>query len=308
MRLVVIGSPGAWHVTRIHAVAESRGHEVAVVEWRQLGAFVAPDRAGAGREPSSPERSPPERFLPDAVDAADAVIVRGMPAGRLEEVILRMDLLGRLAERGTPVINSPRALETAIDKYLSLARLAAAGIRVPRTIVSQDPDGIRHAWESLGGDAVVKPLFGSCGRGIERVDSEALLLPLLAAAAAAPEGAATYLQEFIPHPGWDARILLVGEEAFALRRRSATDWRTNLARGATGEPFTPPAAWLDLARQTAALLGVEVAGVDLLPDAAGEPLVLEVNAVPGWRGLAAATGLDPTLAVVRWAEQRAGEG
>jgi ribosomal protein S6--L-glutamate ligase len=307
MRLVVIGSPGAWHVVRIRAEAESRGHEVEVVEWRQLGAFIAPARAAVGRESSPPERSLPERFLPDTIETADAVIVRGMPAGRLEEVILRMDLLGRLAERGTPVINSPRALETAIDKYLSLARLAAAGIRVPRTIVTQDPVGIRHAWESLGGDAVVKPLFGSCGRGIERIDSEALLLPLLAAAAASPEGVATYLQEFIPHPGWDVRILLVGDEAFSLRRRSATDWRTNLARGGIGERFAPPAAWLDLARQAAAILGVEVAGVDLVPDAAGEPLVLEVNAVPGWRGLASATSLDPTPAVIRWAEQRAGQ-
>jgi ribosomal protein S6--L-glutamate ligase len=307
MRLVVIGSSGAWHVARIRAEAESRGHEVGVVEWRQLGAWIAPARPAVGRESSPPERSPPERFLPAAIETADAVIVRGMPAGRLEEVILRMDLLGRLAERGTPVINSPRSLEAAIDKYLSLARLAAAGIRVPRTIVAQDPDGIRQAWESLGGDAVVKPLFGSCGRGIERIDSEALLLPLLAAAGASAEGAATYLQEFVPHPGWDVRILLVGEEAFALRRRSATDWRTNLARGGIGEPLAPPAAWLDLARRAAATLGVEVAGVDLVPDAAGELLVLEVNAVPGWRGLASATGLDPTPAVIRWAEQRAGK-
>lgn len=305
MRLVVIGSPGAWHVGRIRAVAESRGHAVAVVEWRQLGAFVAPAGAEAERATSLPEPCRTDIFLPDTIDAADAVIVRGMPAGRLEEVILRMDLLGRLAERGTPVINSPRALETAIDKYLSLARLAAAGIRVPRTIVAQDPDGIRRAWETLGGDAVVKPLFGSCGRGIERIDSEVLLRPLLAAAAEAPEGAATYLQEFIPHAGWDARILLVGEEVFSIRRRSATDWRTNLARGGIGEPFEPPQDWVDLARRTSALLGVEVAGIDLVPDADGDPLVLEVNAVPGWRGLASVTGLDPTPAVVRWAERRA---
>ena len=304
MRLVVIGSPGAWHVGRIRAVALARGHDVAVVEWRQLGAFVAPALAGAERATSLPEPCRTDIFLPDAIDAADAVLVRGMPAGRLEEVSLRMDLLGRLAERGTPVINSPRALETAIDKYLSLARLAAAGIRVPRTIVAQDPDGIRRAWETLGGDAVVKPLFGSCGRGIERIDSEALLLPLLAAAEA-QEGAATYLPEFIPHAGWDVRILLVGEEAFSIRRRSATDWRTNLARGGIGEPFEPPQAWVDLARRTSALLGVEVAGVDLVPDAGGDPLVLEVNAVPGWRGLASATGLDPTPAVVRWAERKA---
>jgi ribosomal protein S6--L-glutamate ligase len=292
MQLVVIGAPGSWHVMRIGAAAESFGHDVSVVAWRQLGAIVGPGPTA-------------DRFLPAAGDRADAVIVRGMPAGRLEEVILRMDLLGRLDARGTPVINSPRALETAIDKYLSLARLAAAGIRVPRTIVAQSPEEIRHAWESLGRDAVSKPLFGSCGRGIERVDSEETLLPLLTAAASTPEGVATYLQEFIPHAGWDARVLLVGEEAYSLRRRSATDWRTNLARGGTGEPFSPPRSWLDCAHRTATLLGVEIAGVDIVADRDGAPIVLEVNAVPGWRGLQAATGLDPTPAVVRWAERRA---
>jgi ribosomal protein S6--L-glutamate ligase len=299
MRLVVIGAPGSWHLARIRAVAESRGHDVSVVAWRQLGAIVMPKPAAS---------SSAEQFLPVEIDRADAVIVRGMPAGRLEEVILRMDLLGRLADRGTPVINSPRALETAIDKYLSLARLAAAGIRVPRTVVMQSPEGIRDAWESLGRDAVVKPLFGSCGRGIERVDSEEALGPLMAAAATGPVGAATSLQECLPHAGWDARILLIGGDAYSIRRRSATDWRTNLARGGTGEPFSPPQDWLDLARRTATLLGVEIAGVDLVAGPSGEPIVLEVNAVPGWRGLQSATGLDPTPAVVRWAEHRARPG
>ena len=179
MRLVVVGAARGWHATRIAAEASRRGHGVTVVEWPLLGAAIDP----AGRPAV-------ERFLPAAVDAADVLAVRSMPAGRLEEVILRMDLLGRIAARGTPVINAPGALETAIDKYLSLARLAAAGIPVPRTVVAQDPDAIRAAWESLGRDAVVKPLFGSCGRGIERVASAESLGRLVAAAAEG--GTATY--------------------------------------------------------------------------------------------------------------------
>lgn len=296
MRLVVIGTPGAWHVERIVVTAAARGHSVEVLEWRRLGGAITT----ASRSPG-----PVERFLPESLDQAEAVIVRGMPAGRLEEVIVRMDLLGRLAERGTPVINSPRALETAIDKYLSLCRLAAAGIRVPRTFVAQDAGGIRQAWSSLGGDAVVKPLFGSCGRGIERVASAAELAPLLTAAEASGDGVTTYLQEFIPHDGWDIRILLIGDEAFAIRRRSATDWRTNLARGALAEPCSPPADWLALARKAAFVLGVEVAGVDLLPTPTGEPVVLEVNAVPGWRGMAAAIQRDPTSTLIDWVQRRA---
>lgn len=291
MRLVVIGAPGAWHVGRLAAVAAGRGHGVDVVEWQALGATIEPARAR-------------ERFLPEAIERADAVVVRGMPAGRLEEVILRMDLLGRLEARGTAVINAPRALEAAIDKYLSLARLAAAGVPVPRTIVAQDAPGVVAAWEALGRDAVVKPLFGSCGRGIERVATEGDLHTLLAGIAT--EGTTTYLQERIEHPGWDVRVFLAGTEAFAMRRRNPADWRTNLARGATAEPFAPPADWLALARRSADLLGVEVAGVDLLPDSEGRPVVIEVNAVPGWRGLEAATGADVTAAVVRFLESRTG--
>ncbi|MFM7075937.1 MAG: RimK family alpha-L-glutamate ligase [Planctomycetaceae bacterium] len=291
MRLVVVGAARGWHATRIAAEASRRGHGVTVVEWPLLGAAIDP----AGRPAV-------ERFLPAAVDAADVLAVRSMPAGRLEEVILRMDLLGRIAARGTPVINAPAALETAIDKYLSLARLAAAGIPVPRTVVAQDPDAIRAAWESLGRDAVVKPLFGSCGRGIERVASAESLGRLVAAAAEG--GTATYLQAFVPHDGWDVRVLLVGPRAFAMRRRARGDWRTNLALGGTAEPIDPPAAWLDLARRAASLLGVEVAGVDLLPGPDGM-VVLEVNAVPGWQGLEGATGADVTGAVVERLAARA---
>lgn len=290
MRLVVIGRAGAWHAERVAAVASRRGHAVEIVDWPRLGASLG------GAENAG------ETFFPEAVDRADAVVVRGMPAGRLEEVILRMDLLARLEDRGTVVANSPKALETAIDKYLSLARLAAAGVPVPRTRVAQDAPAIRAAWETLGRDVVVKPLFGSCGRGMTRVCAEEGLTRILAGVAA--EGTTTYLQEFIPHGGWDARILVLGREVFSMRRRSTSDWRTNLALGGAGEPFEPPPDWLDLARRAAAILAVEVAGVDLLPGRDGTPVVLEVNAVPGWRGLEGATGVDVTGAFVRWLESR----
>lgn len=284
MRLVVVGAARGWHATRLAAEASRRGHGVTVVEWPLLGAAIDPAA-----------RPAVERFLPAAVDAADVLTVRSMPAGRLEEVILRMDLLGRIAARGTPVINAPAALETAIDKYLSLARLAAAGIPVPHTIVAQTPDAIRAAWETLGRDAVVKPLFGSCGRGVERIVTAEGLERLVGAAAEG--GAATYLQAFVPHDGWDVRVLLVGPRAFAMRRRARGDWRTNLALGGVAEPIALPPSWLDLAHRAASLLGVEVAGVDLLPGPEGM-VVLEVNAVPGWQGLEGATGADVTGAVV----------
>ena len=104
-----------------------------------------------------------------ALDALDAVLVRTMPPGSLEQVIARMDLLAGLQASGIRVVNPPRALECAVDKYLTTQRLAEHGIPVPDTIVCEGAEAALQAFEQLGRDVVVKPLFGAEGRGIVRV-------------------------------------------------------------------------------------------------------------------------------------------
>lgn len=302
LRVAIIGEPTGWHVGRLLEALAARGHEGAAVRWADLSAEVR--TAGPADIPGGGPAV--ERFQPPALETADIVVVRGMPGGGLEEVIFRMDLLGRLAARGTPVVNSPRGLEIAIDKYLSLARIAAAGLPVPRTMVAQHPETIRMAWQALGCDCVAKPLFGSRGRGLARLSDEESLAPLIATAIAAhPSGAVAYLQEFVPHGGWDVRILIVGRDAFAIRRFAAgDDWRTNVSLGGRPERFSPPADWVDLARAASRAVETEIAGVDLLPARDGRILVLEVNAVPGWRGLEAATDVRVADAIVRHLESR----
>ncbi len=301
LRVAVIGEPTGWHVGRLLEALAARGHEGTAVRWIDLAAEVqAAGSPGLGTTGIGLH----ERFLPSAIETAECVVVRGMPGGGLEEVVFRMDLLGRLAARGMRVVNSPRGLEIAIDKYLSLARMAAAGLPVPRTVVVQQPAAIEPAWESLGQDCVVKPLFGSRGRGVIRIADRESLAPLIeAATSAGPGGAVVYLQEFVPHDGWDVRILVVGTETFAIRRLAAGDeWRTNISLGGRPEAFVAPAAWIDLARVAAQVVETEVAGVDLIPGKDGQAVVLEVNAVPGWRGLEAATGIPVAHAVVRHLE------
>jgi ribosomal protein S6--L-glutamate ligase len=311
LRVAVVGEPTGWHVGRLLAALTARGHQGTVVRWTDLVAEVCSEVCSEIRSGQSPRgagngTTSAERFLPPAIDAADLVVVRGMPGGGLEEVVFRMDLLGRLAARGTPVVNSPRGLEIAIDKYLSLARMATAGLSVPRTIVAQSPDAIRAAWHSLGRDCVAKPIFGSRGRGIARITDEASLVTLIdAATAAPPAGSVAYLQEFLPHEGWDVRILLVGKDAFAMRRFAVDgEWRTNVSLGGRPEAFSPPADWVELARAAARAVETEIAGVDLLPARDGRVVVLEVNAVPGWQGLEAATGIPVADAIVRHLECR----
>jgi ribosomal protein S6--L-glutamate ligase len=237
-----------------------------------------------------------------SLDEFDAVLVRTMPPGSLEQVVFRMDCLGRYEAQGGLVINPARSIEAAVDKFLTSAKLAAAGLLTPRTICCQTPDDALAAFAALGGDVVLKPLFGSEGRGITRLTDEALAVR--AFQMLVQLGAVLYLQEFIPHEGFDYRLLVIGERVLAIRRRNPTDWRTNISRGAVAEPLDPDRGLVTLARRAADAVGALVAGVDLLPGRDGRLYVLEVNAVPGWKGLAQAHGLDVARVVVDYVADR----
>jgi RimK family alpha-L-glutamate ligase len=152
------------------------------------------------------------------------------------------------------------------------------------------------AFAALDGDIVLKPLFGSEGRGITRLTDEALALR--AFKMLAQLGAVLYLQEFIPHQGHDIRLLVIGDRILSMRRRNKLDWRTNISRGATAEAFTPDDTLVELARRAAAAVHAPLAGVDLLPGRDGRLYTIEVNAVPGWKGLAKALNIDVARLVI----------
>jgi ribosomal protein S6--L-glutamate ligase len=279
MQLALLSAGDGWHVRDLQRAAAALGHEAVAVDFRRLHATVA---AGA-----------------DALEGFDGVLVRTMPPGSLEQVVFRMDLLHRLVARGVRVLNPPRAVETCVDKYLATAQLAAAGLRVPPTIVCQHADAALEAFERLGGDVVVKPLFGSEGRGMVRVSDPEMAWRTFRTLERTQS--VLYLQQFIDHPGWDLRVFVLGSRILAaMRRRSRGDWRTNVAQGGLGEVVTLGHDERQLALQAAAVLGAPVAGVDLLPGPGGEWYVLEVNAVPGWRALAPVTGVDVALEYVRF--------
>jgi ribosomal protein S6--L-glutamate ligase len=223
-----------------------------------------------------------------------------MPPGSLEQVVFRMDLLHRAQARGVPVMNPPAALEACVDKYLATAKLAAAGLPVPPTAVCQHADAALDAFHALGGDVVVKPLFGSEGRGMVRVSDPEMAWRTFRTLERTQ--AVLYLQRFVPHTGWDLRVLVLGGRVLAAMRRHADgDWRTNVAQGGRAEAVTPADAEARLALRAAAAVGAPLAGVDLLPLPVSDGYcVLEVNAVPGWRALAPACSVDVATAIVRY--------
>ncbi len=279
MRLAVLSSGGGWHVRDLIRAAAAQAVEAHAVDFRRVTAGV--------------------RCAGDSLAGYDAVLVRTMPPGSLEQVVFRMDVLHRLQARGVRVVNPPAAVEACVDKYLATARLDAAGLPVPPTAVCQHGDAALEAFEALGGDVVVKPVFGSEGRGMIRVSD-----PETASRAFRTLErlqAVLYLQQFVPHPGWDLRVFVLGGRVLAgMRRHARGDWRTNVAQGGRAEPVRVGPEEARLALEAARALGTPVAGVDLLPGPDGGLVVLEVNAVPGWRALAPVSGLDIAREIVRF--------
>jgi RimK family alpha-L-glutamate ligase len=277
MRIALLSGGDGWHVRDLMRAAATLGHMAEPVDFRRVAAAVGTRIQTAPDAPT--------------LDDFEAVIVRTMPPGSLEQVVFRMDRLHALAARGVPVLNPPRALEVCVDKYLALVRLAAAGLRVPETIVCQHADAALQAFEQLGRDVVVKPIFGSEGRGMVRVTDAELAWRTFRAIERTQS--VLYVQRFVPHAGWDLRVFVLGGRVLAAARRvSNGDWRTNVSQGAIAEPVMLTAEQVTAALRAADAVGAVAAGVDLLPGPAGEWYVIEVNAVPGWRALGPATGID----------------
>jgi ribosomal protein S6--L-glutamate ligase len=304
MHFAVLAAADSWYARDL-ARAAAGDFAITTLPFSEMRAELGTVGWTSGPSGNPPESAPGGRtggpsYISANRDLAefDAVIVRTMPPGSLEQVVFRMDCLARYEAAGGVVINPPRAIEAAVDKFLTSAKLQAAGLLTPRTIVCQTADDAMAAFEQLGGDVVLKPIFGSEGRGITRLNDEALALRVFKMLAQL--GAVLYVQEFIEHEGCDLRLLLIGERVLAMRRRNPLDWRTNISRGAKAEAFTPDESLVELARRAAAAVGAPLAGVDLLPGRDGKLYAIEVNAVPGWKGLAKALGVDVARLVLEF--------
>jgi ribosomal protein S6--L-glutamate ligase len=217
-----------------------------------------------------------------------------------------MDLLAGLEARGVRVVNSPRSLECAVDKYLTTQRLALADLPVPATMVCESVEAAMQAFEELGSDVVIKPLFGAEGRGIIRVSDPELAMRAFRMLERI--GAVLYLQKFVNGPGFDIRVLMLDGQLVGSMKRipKAGDFRANISQQGTGVPHVPAFRELELAVAAARATGCVFAGVDIMYDQHGQPLLIEVNAVPGWRGLERTCGVDVPNQLFEWLEKTHG--
>jgi len=275
VQVVVLAARTGWHTHELERAAAERGHQLTVVPYEGLVARIGP--------------APGLRSRNTELDSVDVVLARIIPSGSLEQIIFRVDALHRLEDRGTRVVNSPRAIERTVDKFWTSTLLDQCGIPTPETVVCDDPEEAVAAYRTLG-DVIVKPLFGSMGLGMVRVGDEEMAFRVFRTIEQIR--GVYYIQRTVDHDGTDIRAFVLGGRVIAAIERRAAGWRTNLARGGAARTLSLSEQLSALAVRAAAAVGADYAGVDLVTGRDGTTYVLEVNGIPGWRGLQEATGLD----------------
>lgn len=227
----------------------------------------------------------------------DAFIVRPIGRGSLEEIIFRMDALHKLQRLGKLVINSAWSIERSVDKYHTLALFEEHGLPVPPTVVTESVDSALQGFHELGGDVVLKPLFGSRGIGSTRV-TDADVAERLFRAIVFSHGV-LYLQKFMPHGDSDVRAFVVGDRVIAAMRRVSENWKTNVSLGAKPVALNLTNELEQMALEAARVLECKIAGVDLLETDEG-PVIIELNSQPGWRGLQSVTTANIADEIVKY--------
>jgi RimK family alpha-L-glutamate ligase len=216
------------------------------------------------------------------LDDLDALIIRPIGRGSLEELVFRMDMLYKLERQGFYMVNPPAAIEHCVDKYDILAILEDEGVPVPRTLATESVNEAIRAFKELGGDIVVKPIFGSRGQGATRVNDIDIADTIFKAITF--HHGVIYMQEFVPHGNSDIRAFVIGDQVVACMRRVATGWKTNYSQGAKPAPAQISREFEEIAIKSSKAVGCKIAGVDILEGPDG-PRIVDVNSQPGWKGL-----------------------
>ncbi len=284
MRIVVLSRNAALYSTsRLVLAGRARGHVVDVIDPLDLELVVAAQ--------------------------APALSYRGHPLPHYDAVIPRIGVRNRyglnvvrLFESCADVLNPSENIALCRDKVRSLGILAEAGVVVPRSVCLRTPSGVDEALRRVGGcPVIVKLQQGTHGLGTILAESPRGLSSIVDTLQAM--GQEVIMQEFIR--GREHRALVVGGKIVSVMSRTPAqgEFRSNLHRGGKAKRRTLPRRYLDCARRAARLMGLDIAGVDMMETPRG-PVVLEVNSSPGLEGIESATATDVAQAIIAHAEAR----
>jgi ribosomal protein S6--L-glutamate ligase len=293
MRFVMLArNPGLYSHQRLVEAARARGHAIDIINTLHVHMNITATEAvlhhGGLRLP-----------------LYDAVIPRiGASITHYGLAVLR-----QFEMQGVYPLNESVAIGRARDKLRALQILARAGIDLPVTAFAHDPKRALDVIKEVGGaPVVIKLLEGTQGMGVILAETEASATSTIEAFSAANVN--IMVQQFVKEAGGsDIRAFVIGGRVVAAMKRTGKsgDFRSNLHRGGRAEPVDLTDKERDVAVRAADALGLNVSGIDMLRSARG-PLVVEVNASPGLKGIEAASGVDIAGAIIAFLETTARHG
>lgn len=269
---------------RLRQAGEKRGHEFFFLDPQKILAIIRSGQLQLLNADHSP------------FPFVDAVIPR---------VSCSVALMKQFESLGVSLLNSSAAADLARDKFSSLEKLNAEGIPVPRTVFSYGDIDVENCIDAIGPPPIVIKLKdGTQGIGVMLAESKASLKSTIQTFV---ELEASFLmQEYIEEArGKDIRCFVIGDQVVGSMQRMATseyEFRANVSLGAVAEKIAITEEEENMAIQAAKIIGLNVAGVDILRSNRG-PLVLEVNAAPGFEGLESATKLDISTMIIEFLEK-----
>ncbi|WP_226011481.1 lysine biosynthesis protein LysX [Halomicrobium salinisoli] len=246
---------------------------------------------------------------PEVFEDVDVVVDRCLATSRSVYATKFVDAYG------IPVVNGPETAEVCSDKVKNSLALVEHGVPTPNTEVAFTKDAAMEAIEDFGYPCVLKPVVGSWGRLMAKIDSRSAAEAILEHKETLGhyEHKVFYVQEFVDKPGRDIRVVALDGEPVAAMVRESDHWLTNAAKGAETDTFELDDRALELVEKASDAVGGGLLGVDLMEVGVDEDsedpepedyTVHEVNHTVEFKALNEVTGVDVPARVVDWLENK----
>ena len=281
--LILYGSKPSKNSAELIEAAEARGHQVFAGPTSDISSMISNkgSQFWLGRK---------------EVSDIDLCLLRSFGPGSTEQSTRRISMLEHMEYAGIKVVNSTYPFRRCRDKYATQYVLHKAGIPIPSTYTTES---LARAYEKTGEmkDVIYKPILSSMGRGSMKFTDPDLAYnayrlldrlhhPLI-------------LQKYVKNPGRDIRIFVIGDTIVGAVYKYIPEgqWKSNVAQGGKMVEEEMSEEIIQMAFSATRAMGLDYAGVDILESPEG-PIVLEVNASPGWQGLKRATGKEVAELIV----------
>jgi ribosomal protein S6--L-glutamate ligase len=277
LKIGVVGLPDGWSsLSLVDRVAECTGYRL-LIDMREVVADLA--RASV-------------TFGDVDLCSLDGIVIKKIGSSYSQGMLDRLEILRYVEARGVPVFSKPESILRLLDRLSCTVTLVAAGIPMPATVITESVQGACDAVKRFE-RAVFKPLFSTKARGMVLLDAGEPDLAEQVEEFRSLGNSVMYIQKFLKPQERDYGAMFLGGEHVGsyARVRGGNAWNTTIHSGGKYQPATLVPEWIELARRAQALFNLDLTSVDLVETEEG-PMVFEVSAFGGFRGLLEARGLD----------------